>query len=115
MRLALGLQYDGSAFHGWQTQADRHTVQDTLEEALARLAGAPVPTICAGRTDAGVHATCQVVHIDPPAVRPLGAWVRGVVMISPAVNLGRMLEWRTPFLSTRLDGMARKALPWSAA
>jgi tRNA pseudouridine38-40 synthase len=78
MRLALGLQYDGSAFHGWQTQADRQTVQDAVEEALAQLAGAPVPTICAGRTDAGVHATYQVVHIDPPAARPLAAWVRGV-------------------------------------
>jgi tRNA pseudouridine38-40 synthase len=83
MRLALGLQYDGSAFHGWQTQADGHTVQDTIEDALARLAGAPVPTICAGRTDAGVHATYQVVHVDPTAARPLSAWVRGVNSFLP--------------------------------
>jgi tRNA pseudouridine38-40 synthase len=78
MRLALGLQYDGSTFHGWQTQADGSGIQDVVEQALARLAGAAVPTICAGRTDAGVHATHQVVHIEPEVVRPLTAWVRGV-------------------------------------
>ena len=64
-------------------------------------------------------ARCHVARPDrlatPYSVTMYGAWVRGVVMISPAVNLGRMLEWRIPFLSTRLDGMARKALPWSAA
>jgi len=83
MRLALGLQYDGAAFHGWQTQADGRTVQDAVEDALAQLAGGAVPTICAGRTDAGVHATYQVVHIDPPAARPLAAWVRGVNRFLP--------------------------------
>lgn len=78
MRLALGLQYDGSAFHGWQTQADRSAIQDAVESALAQLAGERMPTICAGRTDAGVHATYQVVHADTIAVRPISAWVRGV-------------------------------------
>jgi len=83
MRLALGLQYDGAAFHGWQTQAGGGTVQDAVEHALAQLAGDPVPTVCAGRTDAGVHATYQVVHIDPPVARPLKAWVRGVNRFLP--------------------------------
>lgn len=83
MRLALGLQYDGSAFSGWQTQADRSGVQDAVEAALAQLAGAQVPTTCAGRTDAGVHATYQVVHIDPSVPRPLTAWVRGVNRFLP--------------------------------
>lgn len=83
MRLALGLQYDGAAFHGWQTQAGGRTVQDAVEQALAQLAGGAVPTICAGRTDAGVHATYQVVHIDPPVARPLAAWVRGVNRFLP--------------------------------
>ncbi len=84
MRLALGLQYDGAAFRGWQTQSGGGTVQDAVEQALAQLAAAPVPTVCAGRTDAGVHATYQVVHIDPPAARPLAAWVRGANSHLPA-------------------------------
>lgn len=77
-RIALGVEYDGSAFEGWQTQPHGRTVQDTLEAALAEIAGAPVASVCAGRTDAGVHGLAQVVHFDPPAPRPLTAWVRGV-------------------------------------
>lgn len=78
MRIALGLEYDGAAFTGWQTQPDGRGVQDALERALAAVSGAPAATICAGRTDAGVHALDQVVHFDTGAVRPLSAWVRGV-------------------------------------
>jgi len=78
MRVALGVEYDGGAFEGWQTQPHGRTVQDVLEAALAEVAGAPVATVCAGRTDTGVHGTAQVVHFDAPAVRPLMAWVRGV-------------------------------------
>jgi tRNA pseudouridine38-40 synthase len=77
MRIALGMEYDGSAFEGWQTQPHGRTVQDALEAALAHVAGAPVATACAGRTDTGVHGTAQVVHFDAPASRPLSAWVRG--------------------------------------
>lgn len=78
MRIALGLEYDGAPFAGWQTQPQGNTVQDALERALAEIAGAPVRTLCAGRTDAGVHAAAQVVHFDAPAARPENAWVRGV-------------------------------------
>ncbi|WP_234087418.1 tRNA pseudouridine(38-40) synthase TruA [Azonexus sp. R2A61] len=78
MRVALGVEYFGAPFRGWQSQADGGTVQDALESALARIAGTPVSTLCAGRTDAGVHATRQVVHFDVPVDRPLSAWVRGV-------------------------------------
>lgn len=78
MRIALGVEYFGAAFHGWQSQAGGATVQDALEAALGRIAGVPVATLCAGRTDAGVHATQQVVHFDAPVERPLTAWVRGV-------------------------------------
>lgn len=78
MRIALGLEYDGAAFTGWQTQPDGRGAQDALERALAVIAGADTPTICAGRTDTGVHALDQVVHFDTDAARPLGAWVRGV-------------------------------------
>jgi tRNA pseudouridine38-40 synthase len=78
MRIALGLEYDGAAFAGWQIQPAGNTVQDALERALAEIAGVAVRAHCAGRTDAGVHATAQVVHFDAPAVRPDNAWVRGV-------------------------------------
>jgi tRNA pseudouridine38-40 synthase len=77
-RLALGLEYDGSAFSGWQTQADGSGVQDAVEQALGRFAGVTLTTVCAGRTDAGVHATAQVIHFDTEILRPLQSWQRGV-------------------------------------
>lgn len=78
MRLALGLEYSGSPFCGWQTQPDSCGVQDALEAALSEIASEPIATTCAGRTDAGVHALGQVVHFDTAAERPLTAWTRGV-------------------------------------
>ena len=78
MRIALGLEYDGSAFCGWQTQPSGCGVQDHLQAALSTLADHPVEVVAAGRTDTGVHATDQVVHFDTTADRPLQAWVRGV-------------------------------------
>jgi len=78
MRIALGLEYDGSDFCGWQSQAGGGAVQDVLESALSIVADAPTRVVCAGRTDAGVHALAQVVHFDTEAVRPDTAWVRGV-------------------------------------
>lgn len=84
MRIALGLEYDGSRFCGWQSQADGCSVQDALERALAAIAGHPVRVVAAGRTDAGVHALAQVVHFDTQAVRPESAWVRGTNTHLPA-------------------------------
>jgi len=84
LRIALGIEYDGSAFCGWQTQPAACAVQDRLEAALAQIAGHPVSTICAGRTDAGVHALAQVVHFDTEAARPPSAWVRGANALLPA-------------------------------
>jgi len=84
VRIALGLEYDGSRFCGWQTQPGGCGVQDALERALAQIAGAPVATTCAGRTDAGVHALAQVVHFDTSARRPPTAWVRGTNALLPA-------------------------------
>ncbi len=78
MRIALGLEYDGAPFAGWQTQPAGNTIQDALEKALAEIACAPIRVACAGRTDAGVHAAAQVVHFDAPVARPENAWVRGV-------------------------------------
>lgn len=78
------MEYDGSRFCGWQTQPQRCAVQDALEQALAQVAGEAVATICAGRTDAGVHALAQVVHFDSTAERPESAWVRGVNALLPS-------------------------------
>jgi len=77
MRIALGVEYDGSAFCGWQTQPSACGVQDHLQAALSRFADAPIEATAAGRTDAGVHATAQVVHFDSPVERESFSWVRG--------------------------------------
>lgn len=82
-RLALGLSYRGSAYHGWQSQADGLTLQDKLESALSKFADQPVRTICAGRTDTGVHALNQVIHIDAPVDRKIFSWVRGTNRFLP--------------------------------
>ena len=83
MRIALEIEYDGSAFCGWQTQPAGCAAQDHLESALSRIAGERVATVCAGRTDAGVHALGQVVHFDTAVERPLTAWVRGSNALLP--------------------------------
>ena len=83
-RHALGLSYRGAAYHGWQSQPDGRTVQDRLETALSAFADRPVRTICAGRTDAGVHALNQVVHFDAPVERAPASWVRGTNRYLPA-------------------------------
>ena len=84
MRIALGLEYDGRRFHGFERQRTLRTVQGDVEEALARVAASPVRVICAGRTDAGVHALGQVVHFDTGAARPAHAWVRGANTYLPS-------------------------------
>jgi len=77
MRIALGLEYAGTAFTGWQSQPDGRGVQDAVERALATIAGEAIRVHAAGRTDAGVHATSQVLHFDTAVARPDTAWVRG--------------------------------------
>jgi tRNA pseudouridine38-40 synthase len=77
VRMALGLEYDGSGFHGWQRQSALASVQETLETALSTVACHTVHTTCAGRTDTGVHACQQVVHFDTSAIRSERAWVYG--------------------------------------
>ncbi|WP_428424732.1 tRNA pseudouridine(38-40) synthase TruA [Methylibium sp.] len=77
MRLALGLSYRGNAYFGWQSQPGGRTVQDRLEAALSRFADRPLRTVCAGRTDTGVHALNQVIHLDTGIEREPFSWVRG--------------------------------------
>lgn len=95
VRTALGLEYHGAGFSGWQAQRSPRlpTVQEALESALSRVADAPVTTICAGRTDAGVHATAQVVHFDSLAPRSSRAWILGCNSLLPA---GIAVQWARP-------------------
>ena len=93
MRLASGLEYDGTDWHGWQTQPGGNTIQDQLESALLKFTGSPHPTICAGRTDAGVHARGQVVHLDTTLDRPAWSWVRGLNALLPQ---SISVRWATP-------------------
>ena len=92
-RIALGVEYDGRLFCGWQTQPGGCAVQDALEAALAQVHGAPVATIVAGRTDAGVHALNQVVHFDAINDRPESAWLRGTNALLPQ---GVAVVWAKP-------------------
>jgi tRNA pseudouridine38-40 synthase len=77
MRYALGIEYDGTDFSGWQRLSEGRTVQGVLEAALSFVAAHPVEVVCAGRTDAGVHASGQVVHFDSAAARTPYAWLMG--------------------------------------
>jgi len=77
MRVALGLSYAGQTYEGWQSQPNGCTVQDHLEAALSSFATQPIRTLCAGRTDSGVHGLMQVVHFDTAIPRDMQSWVRG--------------------------------------
>jgi tRNA pseudouridine38-40 synthase len=89
MRIALGLQYDGSPYSGWQSQVNQNTIQDELEKAISAFVGIdalksnPIRVITAGRTDTGVHALGQVVHFDVEVERENWSWVRGVNAFLP--------------------------------
>jgi len=92
-RIALGLEYDGAHFAGWQTQPDGSGIQDAVQAALLSFAGHRLPVVCAGRTDAGVHATGQVIHLDTSLERDLVSWVRGVNRFLPAAV---SVRWARP-------------------
>ena len=80
----MGVCYNGSAYQGWQSQSSGQTVQDQLEKALAQFCTHPVSTLCAGRTDAGVHGLMQVIHFDTELVRDIASWVRGTNRYLPS-------------------------------
>ncbi len=94
-RIVLGVEYDGSRFSGWQWQPNQRSVQSVLEQALSKVANHPVTVMCAGRTDAGVHALEQVVHFDTSVQRDLQSWLLGgnsnlpdevrIIWVKPAV------------------------------
>lgn len=87
-RIALGLAYDGAPWQGWQTQPGGCTVQDRLEAALESFLARPAATVCAGRTDTGVHALGQVVHVDTDVQRRMESWVRGLnALLPPSIRV----------------------------
>jgi len=105
-RLAIGLEYDGTPFCGWQRQGHARSIQAEVEAALSRVADAPLHVAAAGRTDAGVHAIGQVAHFDTRAVRPLHAWLRGASLLPPEISL----TWVQPvsdFFDARRSAIAR--------
>ncbi len=114
MRFALGIEYDGSASAGWQRlsapgNADvLPTLQGALETALSSVADRPVSTTCAGRTDAGVHARCQVVHFDSDAQRDLRGWVLGATARLPREMSVRWCTPVAPDFSARFSAVARR-------
>jgi tRNA pseudouridine38-40 synthase len=84
LKIALGVEYDGTDFHGWQYQGDVRSVQECLEKALSKVANHPVSVHCAGRTDTGVHASGQVVHFETRAIRSVRSWILGTNVNLPA-------------------------------
>ena len=107
-RIALIVEYDGSAFFGWQRQMGDISVQQVLEEAVAVIAGHPVRVIAAGRTDTGVHALAQVVHFDTENERPITAWVRGVNSHLPATIVVRCAQQVPDSFHARFDAVERQ-------
>jgi tRNA pseudouridine38-40 synthase len=108
VRIALGLEYDGSRFCGWQTQPGACAVQDALETALSQIAGEEIRVASAGRTDTGVHALAQVVHFDTAAQRPDSAWVRGVNALLPKTMSVHWSREVAPNFHARFSAQARR-------
>jgi tRNA pseudouridine38-40 synthase len=108
MRLALGISYHGQAYEGWQSQLSGRTVQDRLEAALGKFTTQRVSTVCAGRTDAGVHGLMQVVHFDTELQREAFSWVRGTNRFLPP---DVAVEWAQPVpdeFHSRASAIARR-------
>ncbi|QWF14995.1 tRNA pseudouridine(38-40) synthase TruA [Lysobacter capsici] len=115
-RYALGVEYDGSEYSGWQRLVrpgepdlrGEATVQTTLEQALSFVAGTPIEVTCAGRTDSGVHAACQVVHFDSPVEREPRGWVLGTTSRLPPSVCVRWCVPAAPGFHARFSARARR-------
>lgn len=115
-RYALGVEYDGSEYSGWQRLVrpgepdlrGEATVQTTLEQALSFVAGTPIEVTCAGRTDSGVHAACQVVHFDSPVDREPRGWVLGTTSRLPPSVCVRWCVPAAPGFHARFSARARR-------
>ncbi|MDV6316844.1 tRNA pseudouridine(38-40) synthase TruA [Idiomarina sp. HP20-50] len=108
MRMALCLEYDGSRYYGWQRQREVTSVQQCLEKALSKIADAPIEVTCAGRTDAGVHATAQIVHFDVPIPRQGPAWTLGTNSNLPAGIAVRWAQQVDSDFSARFSATSRR-------
>ncbi len=106
--VALGVEYDGGAFHGFQSQRHAPNVQDALTQAISRVAAEPVRIAAAGRTDAGVHATQQMISFTASAARPLDAWRRGVSSLTPAAIGIVWAKFVGPSFHARFDAIWRR-------
>lgn len=105
---ALGVEYDGSAYHGWQRQVGQRTVQQVLEAALTQVAWHPITVVASGRTDTGVHATSQVISFQSQVVRPEVAWIRGTTSLTPK---SLTVHWAQPMPASfhaRFSATARR-------
>ncbi|HER34141.1 MAG TPA: tRNA pseudouridine synthase A, partial [Halothiobacillaceae bacterium] len=108
MRLAMGIEYDGGRYHGWQRQSHCDSVQARVETAIGRVADAPVEVTCAGRTDRGVHATNQVIHVDVVAERPLHGWMMGTMQHLPRDITVRWVRLVDTDFHARFSAIARE-------
>lgn len=107
-RYAMAVEYDGSRFHGWQTQRDRVSVQSTLEAAIAKVAHHPIAVTAAGRTDTGVHAAFQVVHFDSDAQRVERAWLLGTNTHLPKSAVARWVMPVADDFHARFSAQSRR-------
>ncbi len=108
MRIALGIEYNGHGFYGWQAQRGLTTVQGVLQDALSTVANEPVFLFCAGRTDANVHATGQVVHFDTNAKRHIDAWLWGTNSHLPPSIVVRWAKHVDYSFHARFKALSRK-------
>ena len=108
-KIALGIEYDGSKYYGWQRQNEVRSVQEKLEKALSQVANEPVNVFCAGRTDAGVHGTGQVVHFETRAQRQDAAWTLGVNANLPGDIAVRWVKPVPPDFHARFSATARRS------
>lgn len=108
IKIALGIEYDGSRYYGWQRQQEVRSVQEKLEKALSQVANEPVTVFCAGRTDAGVHATGQVVHFETSARRKDAAWTLGVNANLPGDIAVRWVKTVSEDFHARFSATARR-------
>ncbi len=107
-RIALGIEYDGTFFHGWQRQASIPSIQEAIEKALSKVANHTINTFCAGRTDAGVHATEQVVHFDTTVHRDPYSWIAGAnALLNPAIRVLWAVEV-APHFNARRSATSRR-------
>lgn len=107
-RLAMAVEYDGTAYCGWQRLKHSASVQASLEKAMSRVAAAPVSVMCSGRTDSGVHATRQVIHFDPPSPRSEKAWVFGTNANLPRDIAVRWVKPVADDFHARFSALARR-------